>query len=109
MYTRPFNNEKELLENLNNSTGMHLTSLQVAIGDLDARKDMVAVANYILDLKDLKRLKKWLADKYKEDGQYVRHSIHGNRTIVIVEYYCCSRTNNPLLKPYYGTIKLKVG
>ncbi len=109
MWTRSFSSEKELLKTLNESTGMHLSSLQVAVGDIDKKKPLVAMSNYILSEKELKRLKKWLAQKYEADGEHIRHSLRGSRTVVIVEYACCSETNYELLKPYYGILKVKVG
>eukprot|EP00794_Sanderia_malayensis_P014313 gene14313-15802_t len=100
-------NEKDLLHSLNRSAGLHLTSLQVAIGDMDPDKPLIAVANYILSVHDLNRLKNWLTEKFNANGEHVRHTLQNNRTMLIIEYYCCSQTNNDLLKPYYGTIKVK--
>ena len=109
LLSRAFGTENELLKALDKSTGLHLSSLQIALGDMDENKPMVAVTNYIISLPDLKRLKKWLADKYKEVGEHVRNTLEGIRVKVLIEYGCCSRTNNAFLGPSYATLKLRVG
>ena len=109
IFGRSFASEHELLTIMNRSLTMHLTDLQVALGDFDKKKPLVAVTNYILGLTDLAKLQGWLEERQKIQDTHMRHTLAGQRVRLIIEYSCCSKTAMPLLKPRYGTLKVKVG
>ena len=109
LFSRPFASEDVLIDRLNKSRGKRLTDLEVAIGEFDKQKPLVAVTNYILSSKDVDGLIEWLKEKKKKTGGHERHSLVGKRLILIVSYACCTKTLIPALAPKYGTIKLMIG
>ena len=109
LFNRAFNSEQDLLDAINKSQGRRLSDQQVAVGDFDMKRPLVAVTNYILSPEDLERLKIWLKHQKMLSGGNYRHSLKNSRVMLVISYACCTKTMISLLSPKYGTMKLKVG